>query len=90
MLSKQDQGGANKASDAAYGLAAQLLTAKLNFAAGAKKCTAAQNAVSQAQALLDRINFTVSGSYLVKSSNNRTSALNLASTLATCNMGNLC
>ena len=90
VLSKQDQSGTNKAKDAAYELAAQLLAAKLNLAAGAETCTAQNTAVTNGQLLLDQINFTGSGSYLEKSSNNRTKALNLAATLDRYNNGNLC
>jgi hypothetical protein len=90
VLSKQDQSGTNRANDAAYELAAQLLAARFDLAAGAETCTAVQNAVTNAQSLLVSINFTGSGSYLTKSSTNRTNALNLATQLATYNMGNLC
>jgi len=92
VLSKQDQSGNSKSSDAAYNLAAQLLAAKLNFGAGAKKCTAAQTAVSQAQALLDRINFTGSGNYLPSTSTSpdRATALNLADQLDRYNNDQLC
>jgi hypothetical protein len=49
-----------------------------------------QSAVTNGQALLADINFTGSGSYLVKSSTKRTEALNLAATLDKYNNGNLC
>jgi hypothetical protein len=90
VLSKQDQGGTNRAKDAAYELAAQFLAAKLNLAAGAETCAAVETAVTNGQALLDQINFTGSGTYLDKSSTNRTKALNLAATLDRYNNGNLC
>ena len=90
VLSKQDQSGTNKASDAAYALAAQLLATKFDLAAGAKTCTAVQDAVVSSQNLLVSINFTGSGSYLTKSSTNQTSALNLAATLDKYNNGKLC
>ena len=61
LLSKQDQAGRNKASDAAYELGAQLLAARFNLAAGAETCSAVQQAVLDGQTLLDGINFTGSG-----------------------------
>jgi hypothetical protein len=45
------------ASDPAFGLAAQLLAAKLNAVAGAGVCPAAQTAIDNGQALLFSINF---------------------------------
>jgi hypothetical protein len=90
VLSKQNQIGKNLASDAAYELAAQLLAAKFNLAAGAKTCTAVQNAVVSGQNLLVSIGFNGSGSYLTKSNASRTNALNLAATLDKYNNGNLC
>jgi hypothetical protein len=90
VLSKQDQSGTGRASDAAYELAAQLLAARFDLAAGAETCGAVQTAVTNAQALLVSINFTGTGSYLTKTSATRTNALNLATTLANYNVGNLC
>jgi plastocyanin len=79
-----------KANDAAYGLAAQLLAAKFNVEAGAGTCAAATNAIAGAQALLDLINFTGTGNYLVKASANRTAALGFAATLDSYNNNTLC
>jgi Prealbumin-like fold domain len=104
VLSKQDQSGKSKSSDAAYELAAQFLAAKLNLAAGAETCTAVQNAVIDAQKLLSgtqtvvsgaQIQFTGSGDYLgpkVKGAllQLRAYALSLASTLDRYNNGQLC
>jgi hypothetical protein len=96
ILSKQDQSGKSKANDAAYELAAQLLAAKLNLAAGAETCTAVQTAVAQGQALLaNDVSFTGSGDYLgpkVKGAllTLRNQALSLATTLDRYNNGNLC
>ena len=95
ILGKQDQGGKNKANDAAYELAAQLLAAKLNLAAGAETCQAVADAIVAAQNLLDSLNFTGSGGYLdskVKGplATQRTLALGLANTLDRYNNGNLC
>jgi hypothetical protein len=90
ILDKSDLSGKKRANDAAYELAAQLLAAKFNLAAGAETCTAVQNAVLQGQALLDSINFNGTGSYLTKASADRTTALSLAATLDQYNNGNLC
>jgi hypothetical protein len=90
VLSKQDQAGANHASDAAYELASQMMAARFNLAAGAETCTAVQNAVTNAQALLVSIAYNGSGTYLTKASATRTNALNLATTLANYNMGTVC
>jgi CSLREA domain-containing protein len=92
LLSKQDQAGKSKSSDAAYELAAQLLAARFNLAAGAETCAAVQQAVLDGQTLLDGINFTGSGDYLGSKSKDarRAQALSLAATLDRYNNGNLC
>jgi hypothetical protein len=90
ILDKSSLDGKKRANDAAYELAAQLLAARFNLAAGAETCSALQNTVLDAQALLDAINFTGIGSYLTKASTNRTIALDLAATLDAYNNGNLC
>lgn len=90
ILDKSALGGSKMASDAAYGLAAQLLAAKLNVQADAEVCSAATSAISGGQALLDAINFTGSGTYLKANSANRTAALQHAATLDAYNNGNLC
>jgi hypothetical protein len=94
ILSKQDVlTGQNRANDAAYGLAAQLLAAQLNINAGAGSCGAALTAIGQAQALLDAINFTGTGSYLGPKTldpANRALANSLASTLDSFNNNTLC
>ena len=64
LTSKQDQNGRSKSSDAAYEPGEQLLAARLNLAAGAETCAAAQQAVLGGQMLLDQINFGGSGDYL--------------------------
>jgi hypothetical protein len=51
------------ASDAAYGLAAQLLAAVANDTAGAGVCAAAGQAIVDAQNLLDALNFVGTGDY---------------------------
>jgi Domain of unknown function DUF11 len=96
ILDKSDaKDGKKRASDAAYELATALFAAKLNFAAGAETCAAAQNAAISGQALLVGISFNGTGSYLpsnVKGAllTKRNQALALASTLDQYNNGNLC
>jgi hypothetical protein len=90
ILDKSTLGGTKMASDAAYGLAAQLLGAKLNVQANAVTCGAADSAIAGGQALLDSIGFTGSGTYLKASSATRTAALGYASTLDSYNNGNVC
>jgi hypothetical protein len=83
--------GKKMASDPAYNLAAQLLAAKLNVVAGAGQCPAATQAISDAQTLLDAINFNGTGSYANKmTSAQKTLANQLATTLDQYNNGSLC
>ena len=92
LLSTQVQRGRSKSSDAAYELAAQLLAARLNLAAGAETCLPVQQAVLDGQALLDGLNFSGSGDYLGSKSKDarRAQAFSLAATLDRYNNGNLC
>jgi uncharacterized repeat protein (TIGR01451 family) len=96
ILDKSDaKDGKKKASDAAYELATALLAAKLNFAAGAETCQAAQNAANAGQTLLASISFTGTGSYLPSTvkgtlATKRAQALALAKTLDQYNNGNVC
>jgi hypothetical protein len=93
ILSKQDKQGQNKASDAAYELASQFLAARLNLAAGARSCQAVQQAVTDAQDLLELIKFTGDGTYLPSKGSKasvRSRALALAATLDAYNNGRLC
>jgi len=65
VLNKEDfSNGKKMAGDAAYGLAAQLLAAELNYQAGAQQCTSITNTISDANALLTAIGFNGSGTYL--------------------------
>lgn len=67
LLDKRTIGGAHKkmASDAAYGLAAQLAAALLNINADAGTCEGdVLPIIDQAQKLLDDINFNGNGNYL--------------------------
>jgi hypothetical protein len=57
ILSKSDLNGVKRASDPAFNLAAQLLAAKLNQAAGAGLCPAAITAIADAQTLLADADF---------------------------------
>jgi uncharacterized repeat protein (TIGR01451 family) len=92
LLSKQDQNGKSKSSDAAYELGAQLLAARFNLAAGAETCAAVQQVVLDGQSLLDQVNFTGSGDYLGSKSKDprRNQSLSLATALDRYNNGNLC
>jgi len=92
ILDKRDLDGEKRASDAAYGLAAQLLGALLNVEAGAESCTAANDAIGDALDLLEDINFEGTGSFLSPQSggNLRAQALSLASKLDAYNNGDLC
>ncbi|MGH9891309.1 MAG: prealbumin-like fold domain-containing protein, partial [bacterium] len=95
ILDKSTLGGTKKANDAAYGLAAQLLAARLNFQAGAGTCPAANTAAANGQTLLDQVNFTATGDYLGPrvtgpALTQRNQALALAATLDQYNNNNLC
>jgi hypothetical protein len=84
--------GKKKAGDAAYGLAAQLLAAKLNVAATAGTCTALIDAIADADALLAAEGFDGTGNYL-KGGNNAAlsaTATELASVLDDYNNNLLC
>jgi hypothetical protein len=47
-----------RASDPMFNMVAQLVAAELNYAAGAYQCTKVTNAISAAEALLDKYDFT--------------------------------
>jgi hypothetical protein len=87
-----------RASDAAYGLAAQLLAAQANLTAGAVTCTEVQDAVVDANDLLTAIGFDGTGSYLGKVPKNdkdgiaedKAEALRLATALDEYNNGLVC
>jgi hypothetical protein len=74
LLKKRDIGnaatvgdGQNRANDAAYGMAAQLIAAEANVAAGATTCSPnAPTAIARAKALLDHalIQFDGTGAFL--------------------------
>ncbi len=103
ILNKSKLNGTKMANDAAYGLAAQLLAAKLNIQATAGTCAAANQAIEDGQKLLSgqapydnpAIHFDATGSYLgpkVKGglATRRSQAVALASTLDQYNNNLLC
>lgn len=95
ILRRRDvNSGANRSSDGAYGLAAQLLAAKFNLAAGAASCPALQSAVADADALLTARGFNGTGAYLTPQNKAveaiRLQAIALADTLDQYNNNTLC
>ena len=92
ILNKSDiVTGQKRANDPAYNLAAQLLAAKLNVTAGAGTCAAALTAIADAQALLDLIGFTGTGSYTTTmTAAQKTQANTLAGILDSYNNNTLC
>jgi hypothetical protein len=81
--------GKKMASDPAFGLAAQLLAAKLNIVAGAKSCSSAASAIANGQALLATVHFDgISHDKL--SAAQASSANTLAATLDKYNNTQLC
>jgi hypothetical protein len=64
LLSKQDRDGHNRASDAAYNLASQLVAAKLNQLAGAPVPECVASAMGAADQLFREIGFVGRGDYL--------------------------
>jgi hypothetical protein len=95
ILDKRDiTNGKKKASDAAYGLAAQLLAAELNLSAGAETCQEVVDAVNAGQTLLASggVLFDGDGNFL-KGRNAgalKAEANTLAATLDAYNNGELC
>ena len=81
----------SKADDPAFNLAAQLLAAMLNQAAGTDACVAAVTAVAEGQALLadNPVNFLGNDDYL-KDNGLGKKANALATTLDEYNNGRLC
>ena len=93
ILDKRDiSSGKKKASDAAYGLAAQLLAAQLNLSAGAETCQAVVDAVNAGQTLLADNLFDGTGNYLKgkDAGDDKAEANALAATLDQYNNGDLC
>jgi hypothetical protein len=92
LLQSRNLQGIEMNNDAAYALAAQLLAAQLNLAAGSEYCPASDQAVSQAQLLLLELNFDGTGGYLgpPKAGKNIEAANKLTEQLASYNSGVLC
>lgn len=92
VLRAQDLSDGDHGNDPAYTLAAQLLAAQLNMAAGAASCPAAEEAVQGAQLLLISLDFNSTGIYLgpPAGGEQRETALILADQLACYNAGSLC
>jgi len=92
VLDKRDHSGNNRkrASDACYGLAAQLLAAELNIVAGAETCSALTDAVADAQALLSDNDFDGTGNCLRPKDADYQEAIDLAETLDDYNNNLLC
>ena len=81
--------GKKMASDPAFSLAAQLLAAKLNVAAGVTICTSAATAINSAQALLDTVDFN-GNTHRTMSSGQKSPANTLAASLDRYNNNLLC
>jgi hypothetical protein len=91
LLGKSDMNsGKKQASDPAYNLAAQFLAARLNYAKPGTTCAAASTALTDAQALLDAVNFTGTGTYKNMTSTQASQANALANTLDLYNNNKLC
>ena len=92
FLQARTLSGAAAADSAAYPLAAQLLAAQLNLAAGAETCPAVEDAVRSAQLLLLGADFSGSGEALGSeaTAEERDMAEFLTEQLIAYNAGNLC
>jgi hypothetical protein len=93
LLDKRDLNGRERASDAAYSLAAQLIAAQANFAAGATVCDDVLADIDAANGLLSDIGFDGVGRELPPSRRNdpdRALALMLAESLDDYNNGLVC
>ena len=92
LLQGKDLQGVDRSNDPAYALAAQLVAAQLNQAAGAEDCPAAAEAISAAQLLLSELSFDGSRGYLgpPQASADVDTAKQLAEQLSNFNAGSLC
>lgn len=92
LLQARDLQGEDHAGDPAYALAAQLLAAQLNLAAGSAYCPAAGQAVQAGQVLLLSLGFQGSGAVLSVPAGGEEvdTARLLAEQLARFNTGKLC
>ena len=75
LLNKSDFGGKKQSSDPLFNMAAQLIAAELNVAAGAYSCGPVANAINQANLLLTGYKFTGYG-YTGKLSSSDATAAN--------------
>lgn len=92
LLQGRDTAGGDHGNDPAYRMAAQLLAAQLNLAAGAEFCPASDQAVQAGQLLLVAIGFSGSGGYLGPPAANQevVTADMLTDQLSNYNSGALC
>lgn len=92
LLQLQDVQGASHPDDPAYQLAAALLTAQLNLAAGAEYCPAVDDTVHLSQLLLLDIDFSAQGDYpaAIQAKNAAQAAAHLLEQLSSYNLGTLC
>ena len=92
ILQVRDMQGIEMKNDVAYGLAAQLLAARLNLSVGSEYCPASDQAVAEAQLLLVELNFDGTGIYLgpPRSDDNVEAARKLTEQLTNYNIGALC
>lgn len=81
LLSKQDFGGKNRASDPLFNMSAQLVAAELNYAAGAAQCIKVSEAISDAEKLLNQYDFVGTGYTGTLTAADATKANNLATRL---------
>lgn len=91
LLSKQNLQGKKMPGDPIYNMVAQLVAAEVNVKDGAGSCTAANSAISDANALLNAINFDGKASYtktLTQAQQDQANSLN--TTLDAYNNNNLC
>jgi hypothetical protein len=92
LLQVLDLDGGDRAGDVAFELAARLLAAQLNLAAGAEYCPAVDQAVQAGQLLILSLGFDGSGQTpgLDQASEDRDLALFLVEQLSQYNAGSLC
>jgi hypothetical protein len=90
ILNKSTLSGKKMSSDPLFNMAAQLLAANLNVAAGAGSCASAASAINAAQALLLKYKFDGNGYTGKLSTADATLANSLATTLDQYNNNQLC
>jgi hypothetical protein len=92
LLQRQDLDGAQRDDDPVYQLAAQLLSAQVNMAAGAEYCPAGDQAVQAGQLLLISLGFNGQRSHVGSLVNNQDTetARVLVEQLGQYNSGQLC